>query len=59
MVQGAFGLCLCSGIACRDIAKKKGQSFGMWGALAFFVMGSLVLCLISFIAGAIASFMSR
>ena len=59
MIQAAFGLCFCSGIACGYIAKKKRRSFRMWGALDFFIMGPLVLVLISCIAGAIASFISR
>ena len=59
MLQGAFGLFLISGIACGYVAKKKGQSFGKWGSIGFFIMGPLVLFLISVIVGAIANFMSR
>ena len=56
MVQVAFGLFFFSELGTLPTRK---DSLLECGGPCFFVMGSLVLCLISFIAGAIASFMSR
>ena len=56
MVQVAFGLFFFSELG--TLPKRK-DSLLECGGPWFFLIGSLVLFLISFVAGAIASFMSR